>query len=30
MFYGQEYLYKQMLIKDKIWLFGLDPINWCH
>ena len=25
MFYGQEYLYKQMLIKDKIWLFGLDP-----
>jgi methyltransferase (TIGR00027 family) len=24
-FYGQEYLYKQMLVKDKIWLFGLDP-----
>jgi methyltransferase (TIGR00027 family) len=23
--YGQEYLYKQMLVKDKIWLFGLDP-----
>ena len=23
-FYGQEYLYKQMLVKDKIWLFGLD------
>ncbi len=26
-FYGQEYLYKQMLVKDKIWLFGLDPDN---
>lgn len=26
-FYGQEYLYKQMLVKDKIWLFGLDPGN---
>ena len=26
-FYGQEYLYKQMLVKDKIWLFGLDPEN---
>ena len=26
-FYGQEYLYKQMLLKDKIWLFGLDPEN---
>ncbi len=24
-FYGQEYLYKRMLLKDKIWLFGLDP-----
>jgi methyltransferase (TIGR00027 family) len=24
-FYGQEYLYKQMLVKDQIWLFGLDP-----
>lgn len=24
-FYGQEYLYKQMLVKDKIWLFGLAP-----
>jgi len=24
-FYGLEYLYKQMLVKDKIWLFGLDP-----
>ena len=24
-FYGQEYLYKQMLVKDKIWLFGIDP-----
>ena len=23
-FYGQEYLYKQMLVKDQIWLFGLD------
>ena len=26
-FYGQEYLYKQMLLKDKIWLFGIDPEN---
>jgi methyltransferase (TIGR00027 family) len=24
-FYGQEYLYKQMLVKDKIWLFGINP-----
>ena len=24
-FYGQEYLYKQMLVKEKIWLFGIDP-----
>jgi len=24
-FYGQEYLYKQMLLKDKIWFFGIDP-----
>lgn len=23
--YGQEYLYKKMLVNDKIWLFGLDP-----
>ena len=23
--YGQEYLYKKMLLKDKIWLFGMDP-----
>jgi methyltransferase (TIGR00027 family) len=23
--YGQEYLYNKMLLKDKIWLFGLDP-----
>jgi methyltransferase (TIGR00027 family) len=26
-FYGQEYLHKKMLQKDKIWLFGLDPEN---
>jgi methyltransferase (TIGR00027 family) len=26
-FYGQEYLYKQMLVKDRIWLFGIDPEN---
>jgi methyltransferase (TIGR00027 family) len=26
-FYGLEYLYKQMLVKDKIWLFGIDPEN---
>jgi methyltransferase (TIGR00027 family) len=24
-FYGHEYLYKKMLLKDRIWLFGLDP-----
>jgi methyltransferase (TIGR00027 family) len=24
-FYGQEYLYKKMLLKDKIWFFGFDP-----
>jgi len=24
-FYGQEYLHKKMLLKDKLWLFGLDP-----
>lgn len=24
-FYGQEYLYKEMLLKDKSWLFGIDP-----
>jgi methyltransferase (TIGR00027 family) len=23
--YGQEYLYKQMLVKDELWRFGLDP-----
>jgi len=23
--YGREYLYKKMLLKDKIWLFGMDP-----
>lgn len=23
--YGQEHLYRQMLVKDRIWLFGLDP-----
>jgi methyltransferase (TIGR00027 family) len=23
--YGQEYLYKKMLLKDKLWLFGFDP-----
>lgn len=22
--YGQEYLYNQMLVKDRIWLFGID------
>jgi methyltransferase (TIGR00027 family) len=26
-FYGQKYLYKKMLLKDKIWLFGFDPGN---
>ncbi len=26
-FYGQEYLYKRMLLKDRIWFFGLDPEN---
>lgn len=26
-FYGQEYLYKQMLVKDRIWVFGIDPDN---
>lgn len=26
-FYGQEYLYKKMLLKDKLWLFGFDPEN---
>jgi methyltransferase (TIGR00027 family) len=25
--YGQEYLYRQMLVKNRIWLFGLDPEN---
>jgi len=24
-FYGQEFLYKKMLLKDKLWLFGMDP-----
>jgi len=24
-FYDQEYLYKKMLVKNKIWLFGIDP-----
>jgi len=24
-FYGQEFLYKKMLVKDRIWLFGIDP-----
>lgn len=23
--YGQEYLYKRMLVTDKIWHFGIDP-----
>lgn len=23
--YGQEYLHNQMLVKNRIWLFGLDP-----
>ena len=26
-FYGQEYLYRQMLVRNKIWLFGIDPEN---
>ena len=26
-FYGQEYLYKQMLVRDQIWLFGIDPVE---
>jgi methyltransferase (TIGR00027 family) len=24
-FYGQEYLYKRMVLKDKAWFFGMDP-----
>jgi methyltransferase (TIGR00027 family) len=24
---GQEYLYQKMLLKDRIWLFGLDPAD---
>lgn len=24
-FYGQEYLYRQMVVKDAIWRFGIDP-----
>ncbi len=23
--YGQEYLYKRLVLKDKSWLFGIDP-----
>jgi methyltransferase (TIGR00027 family) len=23
--YGQEYLYKRYVVRDKIWLFGMDP-----
>jgi methyltransferase (TIGR00027 family) len=23
--YGQEYLYRRMLVKDRLWSFGLDP-----
>ena len=23
--YGQEYMYKKMVLKDKSWLFGIDP-----
>ncbi len=26
-FYGQEFLYQKMLLKDKLWLFGMDPDN---
>ena len=25
--YGQEYLYERMLVRDNLWLFGLDPDN---
>jgi O-methyltransferase involved in polyketide biosynthesis len=24
-FYGQQYLYHQMLVNSRIWRFGLDP-----
>jgi len=24
-YYGHEYLYKKMILKDNIWLFGVDP-----
>ena len=24
-FHGQEYLYEKMLVKDRIWLYGIDP-----
>ncbi|MFC1610430.1 SAM-dependent methyltransferase [Myxococcota bacterium] len=24
-FYGQDYLYKQMIQKDELWFFGIDP-----
>ena len=23
--YGQDYLYRTMVVKDKSWLFGIDP-----
>ena len=26
-FYGQEYLYRRMLLKGKSWFFGMDPEN---
>jgi methyltransferase (TIGR00027 family) len=26
-FYGLEYMYKRMVLKDKSWLFGIDPEN---
>jgi hypothetical protein len=25
--YGQEYLHRRMLLKDRLWLFGLDPVR---
>ncbi len=28
-FYGHEFLYKKMLVKDKIWLFGIDIPRTC-
>jgi len=24
-FYGQEYIYKKMVLKEKAWLYGMDP-----